>query len=92
MIEHNHQRRLRDTVERQAKRRRKAEREQDTWLAQTVYIGSLGLVFVVPVIAGAYLGRWLDSQLPGYSMSWTISLIFVGVVVGAINVYLLIRE
>jgi ATP synthase protein I len=38
------------------------------------------------------LGRWLDSRLPGYQVYWTVSMIFLGVVIGAVNVYLLIRE
>jgi ATP synthase protein I len=44
------------------------------------------------VVAGAYLGRWLDSLLPGYSLRWTLSLIFLGLVVGGVNVYLYVRE
>jgi ATP synthase protein I len=71
---------------------RDAERERPTLMAQTVYLGTLGLVFVLPVIGGAYLGNWLDSMVEGYSMRWTLSLIVVGLVVGAINVWLLIRE
>ncbi len=84
--------RLRERVEQQARRLRKAERERSSLLAQTVYIGTLGLVFVLPVIGGAYLGNWLDGLVPGYSIRWTVSLIVVGVFVGAVNVYLLIRE
>ena len=84
--------RLHTRVEQQAKRLHQAERERPTLLAQTVYLGTLGLVFVLPVIAGAYLGAWLDSLLAGYSMRWTLSLIFLGLVVGAINVWLMIRE
>jgi ATP synthase protein I len=52
----------------------------------------LGLVFVLPVIVGAYLGRWLDGLAEGYAIRWTVSLIVLGVVVGAVNVYLLTRE
>ncbi len=44
-------------------------------------------LFVLPVVAGAYLGDWLDSHLRGYSVHWTITLIVVGVFVGAVNVY-----
>ncbi len=83
---------LRDEVERRSSRLRRAERERHQWLAQRVFIGTLGLVFVLPVVGGAYLGAWLDSRLTGYSTSWTLSLIIVGIVVGALNVYLLIRE
>jgi ATP synthase protein I len=61
-------------------------------MAQTIYLGTLGLVFVLPVVGGAYLGHWLDSLIEGYSMRWTLSLIFLGVVIGAVNAWLLIRE
>lgn len=71
---------------------KKAERERPTLLAQTVFLGTLGLIFVLPVVAGAYLGRWLDGMIEGYSMRWTLSLLFLGIVVGAVNVYLLVRE
>ena len=83
---------LRKQVERQAKRMQKAERERPTLIGQTVYIGTLGLLFVLPVIGGAYLGQWLDSLAAGYSIRWTMSLILVGVAVGALNVYLFIKE
>jgi ATP synthase protein I len=84
--------RLRRQAERQARRMRQAERDRPTLLAQTAYIGTLGLLFVLPVVAGAYLGRWLDSLAAGYSIRWTLSMIFLGVMIGAINVYLFIRE
>ena len=83
---------LRKQVERQAQRMKKAERERPTLIVQTVYIGTLGLLFVLPVIGGAYLGQWLDSMARGYSIRWTVSLILVGVFVGALNVYLYIKE
>ena len=79
-------------VERQARRMKKAERERPTLIGQTVYIGTLGLLFVLPVIGGAYLGYWLDNLAAGYSIRWTMSLILLGVFVGGLNVYLFIRE
>jgi len=79
-------------VDRQAKRMKKAEEEKHTVIGQTVYLGTLGLVFVLPVVAGAYLGQWLDGLVEGYSMRWTLSLILLGVFVGALNVYFLVRE
>lgn len=83
---------LNQQIERQAQRMRKADRERPTLMAQTVYLGTLGLVFVLPVIGGAYLGHWLDNMIEGYSMRWTLSLIFVGLVIGAVNAWLLLRE
>jgi len=88
----NQDQQLRDKVDRQAGRLTRAERERHQWLAQTVYIGTLGLVFIIPVVGGAYLGAWLDGRLEGYSISWTLNLIFLGLVVGMVNVYLMIRE
>jgi ATP synthase protein I len=79
-------------VERQVKRMKKAEEERPTLIGQTVYIGTLGLLIVLPVIGGAYLGHWLDGLVEGYSIRWTVSLILVGVFVGAMNVYLFIRD
>jgi ATP synthase protein I len=82
---------FRKSVERQARRMKKAERERPTLMSQTVYIGMLGLLFVLPVVAGAYVGNWLDGLAKSYSVRWTVSLILVGVVVGMVNVYLYIR-
>jgi ATP synthase protein I len=84
--------RLQQRIDEQVERLKKAERERPTLLAQTTYIGTLGLLLVLPVVAGAYLGRWLDGMLPGYSMRWTLSMIFLGLVVGGVNVYLYVRE
>jgi len=71
---------------------KKAEHDRPTLLGQTVYLGTLGLVFVLPLVLGAYVGHWLDNMASGYSTRWTLSLMFVGLVAGAVNVYLLIRD
>ena len=76
----------------QARRMKRAQRARRTLLGQSVYLGTLGVVFVLPVVAGAYLGQWLDSLTKDFQVQWTVSLILLGVVVGAVNVYLLVRE
>lgn len=83
---------LQQRIDEQVERLKQAERDRPTLLAQTTYIGTLGLLMVLPVVAGAYLGRWLDSLMAGYSLRWTLSMIFLGLVVGAVNVYLYVRE
>lgn len=83
---------LRRQVEQQAKRMRQAEHDRPTLLAQTTYLGTLGLLIALPIVAGAYLGSWLDRQMAGYSVRWTVSLVLVGVAVGAVNVYLFIKK
>jgi ATP synthase protein I len=88
----NPQQRLKKNIESQIKRIKKAEHERPNLLSQTVYIGTLGLVMVLPIVAGVYLGRWLDGLVAGYSTRWTLSLLFTGVVIGMFNVYFLIKE
>ena len=84
--------RLRRNIEKQARRLAQAEKERPTLLAQTVFLGTLALLFVLPVVGGAYLGQWIDSQIAGYSYRWTVSLLVTGVFVGGMNVYLYIRK
>jgi ATP synthase protein I len=88
----NHQRRLKQRIENQVKRIKKADRERPNLLSQTAYIGTLGLVMVLPIIGGAYLGHWLDSITSGYSICWTLGLLTAGIVVGMFNVYFLIQN
>ena len=83
---------LEQQVEKQARRIKNAEKQRRVLLGQTIYLGTLGLIFVLPVIGGAYLGQWLDSLSTGYEVHWTISMIVLGVVVGGVNVYFLVRE
>ena len=71
---------------------KQAEKDRPTLISQTVYMGTLGLVFILPVVGSAYLGRWLDEMVEGYSIRWTLSLIFLGLVIGVINVWLHLRE
>ena len=83
---------LKEEVAKQIRRMKQAEHDRPTLLRQTAYLGTLGLLFVVPVIVGAYVGRWLDGLSVGYSMRWTLSLIILGVGVGAVSVYLNVKE
>lgn len=63
-----------------------------TWIGILLYGGTLGLLFVVPIVAGAYLGRWLDTLAPGYSVRWTVSLIVLGIAVGGYNVFRFLKD
>lgn len=92
MAEAPRESRLRDSVRREAERLRRAEKDSPGLLAQTAYVGTLAVLFVLPVLAGGYLGRWIDDQIEGYSVRWTITLLLVGVGVGLANVYVFLRE
>jgi len=85
-------RRLQATVERDMERKKRAQRSAATVLARTAYLGTLGLMLVLPIVLGAYLGNWLDGHAKGFSFSWTVSLIVIGVFVGTMNVFLFVRQ
>ena len=82
----------RKDVARDTERLKTAERNRRSLLAQTVFLGSLSVLFIVPLLAGAYLGRWLDSQGDGYTVRWTMNLIILGLALGIFNVYFFIRK
>jgi ATP synthase protein I len=77
---------------RQVRRAVRAQRERQGLIGQSLYLGTLGLVFVLPVVAATYIGLWIDEKLPGYSVRGTLSGIVAGIAIGALNVYLIIRE
>lgn len=86
------QQKLKTKIGNQVKRMKKAEIDRPNLFSQTIYIGTLGLVMVLPIIAGAYLGHWLDGMMEGYSMRWTLSLLLAGVAIGIFNVYFLLKD
>lgn len=83
---------LKQQVEQRIKRLVRAQRDKPSMLGQSLYMGSLGLMLVLPVVGGAYLGRWIDSMVAGYSVRWTLSCLFLGLIIGAVNLYLLLKE
>ncbi|MDE2625147.1 MAG: AtpZ/AtpI family protein [Betaproteobacteria bacterium] len=77
---------------RDIRRLEERERRPAGFVGILFYGGTLGLLLVVPIVAGAYLGRWLDSLAAGYSVRWTVSFIILGIVVGIYNAVRFIRE
>lgn len=86
------QQKLEQTVERQVRQIKQADIDRHSLLRQTAYLGTIGVMLALPIVAGAYLGRWLDSMTTDYEVHWTVSMIFLGIVVGAVNVYLFLKE
>lgn len=70
----------------------KKENQPASWIGMLFYGGTLGLLFVTPIVLGAYLGRWLDTLVAGYSVRWTVSLIVLGIVTGGYNVFRFIQR
>ncbi|MGD9895950.1 MAG: AtpZ/AtpI family protein [Candidatus Methylacidiphilaceae bacterium] len=85
-------RRLASQVSQDVERIKKAEQEKRKVLSSWLFLGSVGLLFIVPVVLGAFVGRWLDEHLAGYAIHWTITGILLGVILGAISVFNHIRQ
>jgi ATP synthase protein I len=49
-------------------------------------MGLIGWSIVIPTLAGAALGIWLDSHYPGQH-SWTLALLVAGLVLGCANAW-----
>ena len=49
-------------------------------------MGMIGWSVAVPTLIGVAMGIWLDANFSG-KISWTITLLFVGLVVGCINAW-----
>jgi len=86
------ERRFRAAVARKAERHRRAQRERDrgVWYSVGLF-GLIGWSVAVPAIAGIALGLWIDAHWPS-RVSWTLTLLFLGIVMGCINAWHWIKQ
>ena len=68
------------------KRRLEARRRSHRLLAGIGLVGSVGWMVVLPAVAGAFLGRWLD-RIAGTGHRLTLSLLLVGLGIGIYSVW-----
>ncbi|WP_457600162.1 AtpZ/AtpI family protein [Hydrogenivirga sp.] len=61
-------------------------RETSVWYTLS-YVGSVGVILLLPVVLGTYLGWWLDGRYRAGKVSWTITFMILGLMVGIYNVY-----
>jgi ATP synthase protein I len=78
---------LAEQVDTKAARKLKAQRH----VTRTVWfgLGMMGLIgwsVTIPTLLGAALGMWLDRHYPA-PHSWTLALLFVGLVIGCVNAW-----
>ena len=84
--------RLRAMIERRAERHRRARQEgpRPLWLS----LGMMGLVgwsVAAPTLAGVALGWWLDHLIRS-RVSWTLTLLLVGLAAGCFNAWRWVRR
>ncbi|WP_051906699.1 AtpZ/AtpI family protein [Methylomarinum vadi] len=83
---------LTESVDKQAKRKLKARRDgkHNVWFGLGMF-GLVGWSVAIPTLAGIALGVWIDKRWPS-QISWTLTLMFVGVVLGCLNAWRWIGE
>lgn len=84
--------RFKAAIRSQSERLGKAAGEPDSLLRQTAYLGTLGVLLMLPLVLGVLGGRWLDQQATGYSVLWTGIGLLLGLALGAGSVFLFVRE
>jgi ATP synthase protein I len=84
--------RLRADVARKAERRRQAARQHDrsVWFSLGLF-GLIGWSIALPALLGVALGLWIDTRWPS-RISWTLTLLFVGVVLGCMHAWRWIKQ
>jgi len=75
-----------EKVEKVARQLKKARNEKSGFLHYASLIGVGGWLFALPVVAGAYLGNYLDKETHG-GISWSLTLIMLGVAAGVFNIW-----
>lgn len=83
---------FRGAVGRKERRRLRAraegEREVTFWLGM---FGLVGWSVALPAVLLTLLGVWLDGRFPG-EVSWTLMLLFLGMVLGCLNAWYWIQK
>ena len=83
---------LPEEIGEKAERKIRARKEEDqgVWFGLGMF-GLVGWAVAVPTLLGIVLGVWLDRQFPG-KPSWTLTLLFIGVILGCINAWYWVRR
>ena len=84
------ERMVRQVESRQASALRAERHRKDVW-APIAILGFVGWSVVVPTLAGAALGAWIDHRWPD-RYSWTLMLLIAGLALGCLNVWMRIRR
>ncbi len=75
-----------ETIEGKSRRRQRRRREGGSiWFGLGTF-GMVGWSVAIPTVLGVLLGTWLDANLPT-AFSWTLTLLFGGVVLGCLNAW-----
>lgn len=85
MVKENSEKEFVEKVDSEAKRKLKAREKSEIMFGLGTF-GIIGWSISVPAILGVLLGQFLDKKF-ALGFSWTLTLLFIGVVVGCINAW-----
>lgn len=79
---------LGDEIQKKAERRVRArsQKKYAVWFGLGMF-GLIGWSVAIPTLLGILLGLWLDRHWPEGRISWTITLLFVGIILGCLNAW-----
>jgi ATP synthase protein I len=78
-------------VESDARLKIRARGKEDTVVFGLGMFGIVGWSIVVPTVMGIALGVYLDGRVDS-GFSWTLTLLFTGVIVGCINAWYWVKQ
>ena len=82
---------LLEKIDGDAKKKIKAQEEGSEIMFGLGLFGIVGWSIAVPTLMGIFLGVFLDKKFT-QSFSWTLTLLFAGVVIGSLNAWHWIKE
>ena len=82
---------MEENVANKAERRIRARKERPSvWFGLGMF-GLIGWSIAVPTVIAIMIGVWIDKRWPG-PISWTLTLLFIGVVLGCMNAWRWIKR
>ncbi|MGK7345194.1 MAG: AtpZ/AtpI family protein [Candidatus Nitrospinota bacterium M3_3B_026] len=84
---------LSEKLARKVERRLKArgERDRSVWFGLGMF-GLVGWSVAIPTLIGVAAGLWLDKNWPSGKVSWTLTLLVIGVAVGCWNAWYWVKQ
>ena len=66
------------------------EKHRNIWFGLGMF-GLIGWTVTIPTLIGVAIGVWIDKKWPT-PFSWTLMLLFVGVVLGCVNAWIWVKR
>lgn len=87
----SHEEELLEEIKKQSEKKIKAKEEGSEIMFGLGLFGIVGWSIAIPTVIGIALGVYLDKKFT-QSFSWTITLLFAGVIMGSFNAWRWIQE